>query len=334
MSRLYLRFYVALLGSLIVFAAITALVWHGITAFVERGAPVQGHGVQPLPGLVAVLVVLALGVGISALPIVRQLTRRLERLQAGVESLGSGDLSARVAVEGQDEVGQLATSFNRAASRIQALVGANRALLANVSHELRTPLARIRLTVELMKESAEPKRKAELEQDIAELDALIDELLLSSRLDAVNELESVEDVDLLALAAEECARFEQVDLSGDTAIVRGDPRLLRRLLRNLLENAERHGLPPIRVTVAAGPGLATLVVADGGQAIPAEQRERLFEPFFRRADARDRRGAGLGLSLVRQIARRHGGDALCAETATGLNSFVVSLPSTEEPRPI
>ncbi|MFI4968280.1 MAG: sensor histidine kinase [Gammaproteobacteria bacterium] len=327
MSRLYLRFYLALLGSLVAFAAITAVLWHTVTAFVERGAP--GHAPQALPALIATLVVLALGVGLGALPIVRQLTRRLERLQAGVESLGSGDLASRVAVEGEDEVAQLATSFNHAAARIQVLVGANRALLANVSHELRTPLARIRLTVELMKGSADPRRKAELEQDIAELDELIDELLLSSRLDAVSELERAEDVDLLALAAEECARFGQVDLSGDPAMVHGDPRLLRRLLRNLLENAGRHGLPPIRVTLGRDADLVTLTVADAGPIIPAEQRERLFEPFFRRAAALDSRGTGLGLSLVRQIARRHGGDALCTQTEAGLNGFVATLPSAE-----
>lgn len=327
MSRLYLRFYFALLGSLLVFAAVTALFWHRLLFVVSRGDPAQAHAVQALPGLISVLVMLALGVGIGALPIVRHLTRRLERLQAGVESLGCGDLSARVAVEGRDEVAQLANSFNLAANRIEALVGANRALLANVSHELRTPLARIRLTVELMKQAAEPKRKAELEQDIAELDALIDELLLSSRLDAVSELESIEDIDLLALAAEECARFEQVQLSGDTVTVHGDPRLLRRLLRNLLENAERHGVPPIQVILAGSGRSATLVVADHGPPIPRDQRERLFEPFYRSPHSRDHRGAGLGLSLVRQIARRHGGEVLCTETATGQNCFTVTLPS-------
>src|SRR5206468_1115717 len=174
-----------------------------------------------------------------------------ERLQAGVESLGAGELSARVRVEGHDEVAQLAESFNRAAGRIEELVGAHKSLLANASHELRTPLARIRMAVELMKESAEPKRKAELEQDIAELDALIDEILLASRLDALKKLETDERVDLLALAAEECARYDHAALDGQSVTVRGDPRLLRRMIRNLLENAKRHGAPPI---AASGEG--------------------------------------------------------------------------------
>jgi len=231
---------------------------------------------------------------------------RLERLQAGVESLGAGELSARVRVEGSDEVAQLAESFNRAAGRIEELVGAHKSLLANASHELRTPLARIRIAVELMKENADPKRKAELEQDIAELDALIDEILLASRLGALKGLETDEPVDLLALAAEECARYDNAALDGQSVTVRGDPRLLRRMIRNLLENAKRHGAPPVEVRVSLAAESAELSVCDGGAGIPESARERVFEPFHRAGVGR---GTGLGLALVRQIARRHGGDA-------------------------
>ena len=160
------------------------------------------------------LTLLALAIGIAAFPIVRQISRRLERLQHGVELLGAGDLTARVAVEGRDEVARLATSFNSAAGRIERLVQGHKALLANASHELRTPLARIRLAVELMKGSADPKLKQGLEQDIAELDWLVDEILLASRLDTVTEGVATEELDLLALAAEECARYDGAQLDG------------------------------------------------------------------------------------------------------------------------
>jgi signal transduction histidine kinase len=394
MSRLYLRFYLALLGSLVVFALAAAAFWHRfgdmggrtdetLGRFVQNALPsadapaadqeaalrtlMSGTDVgaallskegttvtkvgdigrtawaidlpdgrrllssgpigtgHPHYMLLVVLLVLALAVGVAAHPIVRRLATRLERLQAGVESLGAGNLSARVPVEGHDEVAHLAESFNRAAARIDELVGAHKALLANASHELRTPLTRIRMTVELMKESADPDRKNALISDIAELDQLIDEILLASRLDAVSETEIDEEIDLLALAAEECARYDEAELDGIPLTLRGDPRLLRRLLRNLLENARRHGQPPTHVTVSRNERGIEIAVRDEGPGVPADQYDRMFTPFYRYARGRDAAGTGLGLSLVRQIARRHGGDAHCESTPDGHTRFVVTL---------
>jgi signal transduction histidine kinase len=271
----------------------------------------------------------ALIIGLVAFPIVRQLTGRLERLQRGVDSLGSGDLSARVAVEGRDEIASLAASFNRAAGQIEQLIRANRSLLANASHELRTPLARIRLAVEMLKQSADPKLKAGLEQDIAELDDLVDEILLASRLDTVAHLEVREEIDLLALAAEESARYDEVHLEGMPLKVRGDPRLLRRLLRNLLENAKRHGAPPTQIRLQQEAGSVVMRVWDNGPGPEAAEFEQLFTPFYRRRDGQNNAGNGLGLSLVRQIARRHGGDARCATLEDGRSGFVVTLPGSD-----
>ncbi len=275
------------------------------------------------------LALVALAVAVAAYPLVRRLTRRLERLQSSVDALGEGDLAARVPVHGHDEVAQLAVSFNRAAARIEALVGSHRMLLANTSHELRTPLARIRMAVELMKEGADAARKAELERDIAELDALIDEVLLASRLDAVPGLPAREPVDLLALGAEECARYEHCQLEGEPVTVRGDPRLLRRMIRNLLENATRHaGGSAIEVSIAASAAEAELRIRDHGPGIRAEERERVFEPFYRSKERLPASGGtGLGLALVRQIARRHGGDAACLDVPDAEGAlFVVRLP--------
>ncbi|HEX6296057.1 MAG TPA: HAMP domain-containing sensor histidine kinase [Burkholderiales bacterium] len=261
------------------------------------------HQRHPALGLLFTLALIALAVGVGAYPVVRRLTRRLERLQRGVESLAAGDLSVRVGVEGSDEVARLAESFNHAAARIEELVGAHKTLLANASHELRTPLARIRMALEL------PERRGELLQDIAELDALVDEILLASRLEA-QEAISVENVDLLALAAEECARYEGVELEGEPVTMRGDARLLRRMIRNLLENARKHGRPPVKVTLGKRERKISLRICDSGPGVPPAEREKLFEPFYR----------GLGLSIVRQIARRHGGEARCEGSC-----FVISL---------
>ena len=280
----------------------------------------------PAAPLFLTLALLALAVGVGAYPGVRRLTKRLERLQAGVESLGGGTLSARVRVGGRVEVARLAESFNRAAGHIEALVRAHKTLLAGASHELRTPLTRIRMAVELLKANADPRRKADLEQDIAELDGLIEEILLASRLDVITDREHEEDVDLLALASEECARYEDAALEGHPATVRGDPRLLRRMIRNLLENARRHGAPPIEVRVRPDGGSIELTVCDHGPGIPDALRESVFLPFHR-VGTEGSGGAGLGLALVRQIARRHRGDARYERGSRGASCFVVSLPA-------
>jgi len=274
------------------------------------------------------LTLLGVAIGVGAYPVVRRLTVRLERLQAGVESLGAGDLGVRVKVEGRDEVARLAESFNRAAARIETLVSAHRSLLANASHELRTPLARIRMAVELLKTAADPVRKRELEQDIAELDSLIDEILLASRLDASPAGDVREPVELLALAVEESARYEGVKLEGEAAVLRGDERLLRRLIRNLLENARRYGAPPIEVEVRRVGSLVELRVCDRGAGVPEAERDAVFQPFHRVGGGGER-GAGLGLALVRQIARRHHGDARYIARDEGGGCFAVTLPVAE-----
>ena len=181
---------------------------------------------------------LALCIAVGAFPVVRRLTRRLERLQSRVEALGAGDLASRVDVEGRDEIARLARSFNRTADRIQDLVEAQRTMLASASHELRSPLARLRLAIELLHEGepARPELHSQVAADIEELDELIGELLLASRLEAFDDLGGVsgggesgplEEVDVLALMAEEGARIG-AGISGEgAALLRADRRLLR-----------------------------------------------------------------------------------------------------------
>lgn len=312
MPRLYQSFYLTLLGCNLLFVFSAIVIRHSV-----NGLPLELWSV--------IFVAMSLLLSLASYPLVRRLTRRLERLQAMVESLGKGDLSARVPVEGRDEVARLARHINATASQIEALVSAQKSLLSHTSHELRTPLTRIRLTVALMKENADPRRKAELEQDIAELDALLEEILLASRLGAPVEQGALEEVDLLALVAEECARYEDVDLHGTPVLLQGQPRLLRRLARNLLENAQRYGQPPIEVSVVQQGAGAVLTVRDQGPGIAATQLEQVFEPFFRCQPDTSSTGTGLGLALVRQIARLHGGDARCEPAADGRSHFVVTL---------
>lgn len=291
--------------------------------------PWMVHGV---PALILSLILLFVAVAVGAWPVAIRLTRRLQALRKGVEAFGSGQLQHRVAVEGADEVAALASSFNEAAQRIEDLVTSNRSLLANASHELRSPLARLKMAVSIMGDMP-PERaaqlKEEIHQDIRELDTLVEEVLLASRLDARVELMR-QPVDLLGLATEEASRVgAQVESGPELPKVpyQADDRLLRRAVRNLLENARRYGGPDIVLALACSPGQIEISVSDRGPGVPADQRERIFEPFYRLpGHAEHAGGVGLGLSLVRQIAQRHGGSVRCEDRPGGGSRFVISLP--------
>lgn len=308
---------------------------------------------RPPGGFFWMLSLVAVAVALATYPIIRRLTQRLERLQQGVEQWGEGDLTVRVPVSGHDEVAFLAGRFNIAAERIEtlvksqeALLASQKSLLANASHELRSPLTRIRMGLELMSEPAAARRtdgspplkpspdfRREIERNIAELDQLIEEILLASRLDArESDLGTIESVDLMGLAAEECARVD-ADLDSQVGAsslpVQGVAKLLRRALRNLLENARRHAAGNITVTLGKSHDQAVIRVCDRGPGVPPQLRERIFQPFYRLPGATERDGGvGLGLSLVKSIAVRHGGTVHCEDSPEGGACFVVRLPLT------
>lgn len=264
--------------------------------------------------------------GLVAWPVVRHLTRRLERLRHGVEAWGGGELARRVPVEGKDEVAAVARSFNAAAERIERLVEAHRSLLANASHELRSPLARLRMAADLYGEAPDEARRREIVRNLGELDELVEEILLASRLDHVEKLELSETVDLLALAAEEGARHG-IEVEGEAVAVAGDARLLARLIRNLMQNALRHGTPPVTVEVRRRDGGVELAVRDHGPGIPETEGERVFEPFYRPSGRSEATGGwGLGLALVRQIAARHDASVRHETPPDGGARFVVVFP--------
>ncbi len=298
------------------------------------------YGFQWMLGLAGLVVMAVL------FPVARRLTQRLEALQRGVQRWGEGDLSARLPEGGQDEVADLSRRFNAAAERVQslmasqaALLQSQKSLLANASHELRSPLARIRMAVELSGTQGSPAARDEIQRSITELDQLVDEILLASRLDAREaDLGTVESVDLIGLLAEECARvgavFELPEGTGEV-VVPGVARLLRRAVRNLLENAVRHGRRTGRAEVVAQlsleGGYAVLHIDDRGPGVPPDQRERIFEPFYRLPGASEREGGvGLGLALVRQIAARHGGSVACDNREGGGARFTLRLPKSPE----
>ena len=280
-------------------------------------------------GLVVVLVILFISVAAGAYPVVRRLTRRLEALKQGVEQFGAGQLHHRILVTGHDEVAAVASSFNIAAARVEALVHSHQSLLANASHELRSPLARLKMAVSMLEDASPAQRarlKTEIDTNVAELNALVEEVLLASRLDAAPTPERDERVELLGMAAEEAARVDAAT-DGTPTTVMGEERLLRRALRNLLENARRYGGTEVEVIVAARAGRAEVRVCDRGPGVPESMRERIFESFFRLpGHAEQAGGVGLGLSLVKQIAERHRGSVRCEGREGGGSAFVLSLP--------
>lgn len=299
------------------------------------GGPRQGDAAfwtRPPFGFLWLLGIVGVAVALGVYPIIRRLTLRLEALQRSVQKFGEGDLSVRVPEGGQDEVADLARQFNAAAARVEALVKSHKSLLANASHELRSPLTRIRMGLELMGgQQPSPAFREEILRNIAELDQLVDEILLASRLDAREaDVGTVELVDLIGLAAEECARVDaDLDVSSDSVNVRGVSKLLRRAIRNLLENARRYSAGEITLAVECRQGHAEVRVCDRGPGVPATHRERIFEPFYRLPGASERAGGvGLGLALVRSIAGRHNGTVHCEDRPDGKSGacFVLRLP--------
>lgn len=305
----------------------------GIALRVAQPPPFAGLQLPGVPDGLAYLSLLALlfaAVAAGAWPVVRRLTRRLEALKQGVDAFGAGDLDRRVSEEGHDEVAVLGASFNRSAARIEALLRSHQSLLANASHELRSPLARLKMALAMMEGAPADQQaqlQAEVQTNIAELDTLVEEVLLASRLDAHAHTEMTDSVALLGLAAEEAAHIG-AEVQGDNVSVVGDERLLRRALRNLIENARRYGGGTVEVTVADEGTHARVQVCDRGSGVPEAYRERIFEPFFRMPGHAEREGGvGLGLALVRQIAERHQGQVQCLPREGGGSCFSLRLPA-------
>ena len=193
--------------------------------------------------------------------IARTMTWRINQLSRQITQLGDGDFSARVTPVGNDEITILARGFNQTAERIETLMNANKLLLAHASHEIRTPITRIRLQVEMMTMLAShfdktiqdkvQKRADAINRDLTGLNDLVESILLVSRMDAGHAIEKVEDVDLYELIKNEIQHYPQASFTGGHIIIQGQAKLLTHLVRNLLDNAHLHGVPPVSVQLYA-----------------------------------------------------------------------------------
>ena len=372
--------------------------------------------------------------------IARTMTWRINQLSRQITQLGDGDFSARVTPVGNDEITILARGFNQTAERIETLMNANKLLLAHASHEIRTPITRIRLQVEMMTMLASQfdktiqdkvqKRADAINRDLTGLNDLVESILLVSRMDAGHAIEKVEDVDLYELIKNEIQHYPQASFAGGHVIIQGQAKLLTHLVRNLLDNAHLHGIPPVSVQLYAiddagnqlaidvlptiqestkdthaekhndvqkdkvalpvpikdttsdltdGDGITVdaemssttippatdtadseatssklanksknkssifsrkksdivhlpefhqvcIAVIDQGTGIPEDKRTDIFSPFVRLQQ--EKKGSGLGLSLVAQIVKAHGG-SIITDTVHGHTRFLVTLPITQ-----
>ncbi len=282
-------------------------------------------------GLLALAVLGALGVGLSYF-LAGRVLRPLQDITAAAQRLSAERLDARIALPGpQDELKQLADTFDAMLARLQAAFEAQRRFVADASHELRTPLAVMRTEVDVAladpDAGVEELRAAAVVVRDASIraDRLVDSLLLLARSDRLQvdglplrervELPAVAESSLAAVAGEVRERELRVETSYGPAGVLGDRGLLERLAGNLVENAVRHNVVGgwVRVDTGTVAGRARLAVSSSGAVVPPEEVAGLFEPFRRHGTARTaRRGAGLGLSIVRAVAQVHGGTATAA----------------------
>ncbi|MDX2023573.1 MAG: HAMP domain-containing sensor histidine kinase [Deltaproteobacteria bacterium] len=310
----------------------------GFVVELDRGARVaireRGRH-NPAPHMGMVLLIVALGMALGCYPIARTITRRLEALDAGVKRWGQGELNSRLHVDGKDEVARVTQSFNQAAARIESLITQQREMLANASHELRSPLTRLRMALELIGESTDVADRQRLieraTQDIVELDALVEDVLLVSRADAQAHRRPFESVDVCTVVqseAERCHAVYEGPVAG-AVMLAGDASMLRHLVRNLLENAVAHGQgKDVRASLVEENNQVVLTVEDRGPGVPAAERDKIFAPFYRPRRSEPSPGTGLGLALVRQVARYHNGDVVYAAREGGGSRFIVTLPAS------
>ncbi|WP_241759158.1 HAMP domain-containing sensor histidine kinase [Pyxidicoccus parkwayensis] len=255
----------------------------------------------------------------------RRLARPVDTLVKATEALGAGRLDARAEVlpHTTGEFAVLAVAFNDMAARIEKQVADQRELLAAVSHELRTPLARMRVLTELLRDGGgNPRTLDQVDREVVELDALVGELLASSRLDFGQLTPRVLDARTLAAQALERAGLsvELLDVEAADAGLQGDATLLGRALANLLENARRHGTGAEALRLQERGEHLAFFVDDRGQGLQPGEEVRIFQPFYRKdrgGEAREAGSLGLGLALVQRIARAHGGEAFAENRAGG-----------------
>jgi signal transduction histidine kinase len=271
-------------------------------------------------------------------PFSRGITSPLRRMATAATAMSQGDFSHPVTVTSRDEVGELARAFEQMRSQLAAVDRQRRGLVANVSHELRTPLTVLRVRLENMVDGVEPADADALAATLAEIERLselVERVLDLSRLESGASPLHVESFDVAQLLADATAGIDaacvEVHHEG-TATFRGDRARLQQVVRNLLDNAVRHGGRGCTLHAAGGDGRLRIEVGDHGPGIPESERERVLERFYRVDGARSGDGGtGLGLAIVTEIVELHDGTIeITGNSPTGCR-VLVEVPEHQEP---
>ncbi|MGI3227553.1 ATP-binding protein [Streptomyces sp. GTA36] len=325
------------------FAGVDVVTKGGVPLTVYAGAPLSAEQNAVGTALTAMLIGLPLllvtSSGVTYL-VTRRALRPVEGIRAEMAAItASEDLSRRVPEPAtHDEVARLARTTNETLAALEASVERQRAFVADASHELRSPIASLRTQLEVGAAHPELLDVEGAVEDTVRLQRLAADLLLLARLDA-GERSADAPLDLAALVREEAGQRvgDRVGVSVDAESVEvaGSRGQLARVLGNLLDNAQRHTRTSVAVTVRRAGEWAVVGVADDGEGVPADERERVFERFVRLDEARTRDdgGAGLGLAIARDVAVRHGGSLTVRDTPTGGALFELRLPLDRSARP-
>jgi two-component system sensor histidine kinase CpxA len=338
----------------------TGMSWRGAAVVsTPKGDFVLVAQVLPFRGLLTAselrlpvmrLVLVLLSGGLLSLVLARHLAAPIRALQTAARRIADGDLGVRAlpTIAGRkDELADLARDFDRMAERIQALLQKQHELLGDISHELRSPLTRLSVSLELVRRG-QTDAVERMQADLERLDILIGQILTLTRLQALNsrKIESSIYLNSILRSVAEDARFEGQEQQKSVVIARaddcwlmGDPALLRSCIENVVRNAVLYTRPQTEVMISlelvrnGSAGSARIRVADYGDGVPPEAVPRLFEPFYRVSESRDRQsgGSGLGLSIAQRIAVLHGGGIAARNRECGGLEVEIRFPAGSSP---
>ena len=312
-------------GPLVLLAVTQARLGDGTVVTFRHALP-QPPSDWPLR-LLGLLALLAIVVALLSGWAVRRLTRPLASLANAADGLARNLDQKPLDEKGPQEVARAARSFNAMQRSLKAYLETRAQALAGVSHDLRLPLTRLRLRLEQLPEN---DARAAMQRDIEEMDAMVGGTLDYLRAGA--DTEQAVKLNLVALleglAEDAEAAGAKVSLHGTAAPLTARPQALRRCLANLIDNARRYGGGEVDVTLVDNASSVEIRIEDRGAGIPAEERERVFEPYVRLEASRARHtgGTGLGLAIARAVARAHGGEVALAGRAGGGTAAIVTLP--------